>query len=478
MRIVLLLFIGPLLWGGCSETRNDSSGVGSFSEQQFVSVDSICQAFMDRGNTVGMSIGLSHNGKTVFSKGYGLANITSQKPATDSTIYAIASVSKFVTAIATMKMIEEGRLALTDKVVDHLEDFPHQEHMDEITIEHLLRHQSGLVDHEDWFDSIYINEKRVFTNQELYTFLNRPLFFRPGTNYTYSNSGYAILSSILESIEQKSFHQIIKEKIGKPLAIHSLGMWPENWQDEHATMGYELVNGEVDTSLHMMTKSMKGDGGLSSSVVDLLQLMDHLAEGSIVSDSVLSVMLTPTPIFNILVDYGLGVKFGRYAEQFTFGHSGGYKGTTWAMVMHYPESGFTFAAAMNTNYSPDEIMDLRHMIMPVVLNAEPPTLDDDARVVHIEKYVGQYSAFNRWGTGNPPTRVASSKDGKLFWQNPFSDNPARPLFQINDSIFTWAAYPYDQLRFHHVDGEVVACSEYYDGMFGMVRIKNDTLQSN
>ena len=471
MRIAQLLILAIIIFHSCKNSEERKTG-DKTPLDKLAKIDSICQAFIDKGNTIGMSIGLSHNGNIIFSKGYGLANIESGIAATDSTIYPIASISKFITAITALKIVDEGKLSLSDKISDHIEEFPSQEYMDEITIEHLLRHQSGLVDHEDWFDSIYINERRIFTNEELYEFLDQPLFFQPGSQYSYSNSGYSILSTILENIEQKPFHQLVTEKISKPFQLQSLGMWPEKWDDKNAALGYELVDDKVDTSFHMMTEGMKGDGGLSASVIDLLKLMDNLAQGTIIPESSFEYMLTPTPIGNISIDYGLGVKFGNFGNQKTFGHSGGYKGTGWAMLSHYPESGYTFAATINTNYSPEEVWTLRHLIMPIVLEIKPPILDS-AKVHNIEKYVGKYSAFNRWGYGNPSVRIVSEKEGRLFWDNPDTKTPAAQLYPLSDSTFTFEPYPYDIFRFHHVNGEVVACSQYADGFFTNIRMKND-----
>ncbi|MEZ4964465.1 MAG: serine hydrolase domain-containing protein [Saprospiraceae bacterium] len=151
-------------------------------------MDSICKSFIEKGNTVGLSIGISRYGRTLFAKGYGLANIKSNKAATDSTIYPVASISKFMTAIVAMKMVEEGKISLSDRIVDHIKEFPRREYMDEITIEHLLRHQSGLADHEDWMDSIYINERRVMTDQSCIVWTSRCF---SGRAASYSNSGYA-----------------------------------------------------------------------------------------------------------------------------------------------------------------------------------------------------------------------------------------------------------------------------------------------
>lgn len=443
------------------------------SQKQLIKIDSICQSFIAKGNTVGFSVGLAHNGKVIFSEGYGLANIVTKKQATDSTIYPIASISKLVTAIATLKMVEEGKLSLDDKVVDHIKNFPQQDFMDEITIEHLLRHQSGLVDYEDWYDDIFINQKREYTDKEFYRFLNQPLFFRPGTHYSYSNSGYAILSKILEKVSQSSFHQMIREKIGKPLRLHSVGIWHKQWNDKNASIGYELVDQKIDTSFHMMTKGMKGDGGLSASVLELLKIADALTDGSLISQSSLEQMLSPTPIGKFHIDSGLGTKSGTFRGHKTYGHSGGYKGTLWSNLTHYPESGITFASMMNTNFSPDEIMMLRHLIMPVVFNIKAPNLKEKA-IANIEKFTGEYESLNRWGKEKASKRNVSIRDGALIWDNPDTETPGIQLYPVDENRFSWKPYPYDEFKFHEVDGEIMAVSEYYDGSFGMLRMKQKT----
>lgn len=473
-KSLILLLAGVYLLGllACRSESEEPTTSYELTEQQRIAIDSICRSFLAKGNTVGFSLGLAHHGQVLFAQGYGLANIEGQKPATENTIYPIASISKFITGITTLRLVEDGRLSLEDKVVDLLEGFPQQQYMEEITVEHLLRHQSGLVDHEDWFDSLYIHEKRVFTTTEFYDFLDRPLFFRPGSQYSYSNSGYALLSAILEKTTQKSFHELIVAEIGSPLGLRSLGMWPEQWQRPEASLGYELNTGGLDTSFHMMTQGMKGDGGLSASVADLLKIGTALADGTLLPASALERMLSPTPIGPIAIDYGLGVKSGNYHGQPCWGHSGGYKGTGWALLAHYPESGITFAAAMNTNYSPEEMWMLRHLIMPVVLQIDRPSYEARA-VDRPERFAGEYAAIDRWGGKEPSTRVATAQEGGLFWDNPDTDTPPAPLFQTGENTFSWQAFPFDEFRFHEVDGKIVACSEYYDGLFGMVRMKQE-----
>lgn len=466
-----LIFLFCILLFTCKSNEKKKQTHSVLTAYQISKIDSVCKSFIAKGNTVGFSIAIGHKGIPIFSKGYGYANKESKKLATDSTEYALASISKFITAVATLRMVEAGKLSLNDLVANYFDDFPNQEFMNEITVEHLLRHQSGIVDHEDWFDSIYINEKRVFKREEFHKFIDQPLFFRPGTNYSYSNSGYSILSHILEKISGQPYHEFIQEEIGSPLNSTSIGMWPSNWNRTNAAMGYELNESRIDTSFHMMTKGMKGDGGLSASVLDLIKLSKGLEDRTLISNESFDKLTSQTSIGDIKIDYGMGTRWGQYAGQKVYGHSGGYKGTGWSMLSHYPESGFTFAAAMNTNFSPEEIWMLRHLIMPIVLNVKPPKIQ--ARSLgNIESYVGEYASLNRWNATSPPsTRVVTDKNGQLLWDNPETATPGTILYPLDKDVFTWEAYPFDTFKFHMVDGKAAAVSQYLDGSFINVRIR-------
>ena len=130
---------------------------------------------------------------------------------------------------------------------------------------------------------------------------------------------------------------------------------------------------------------------------------------------------------------------------------------------------------MNTSYSPEEVWSLRHEVMPIVLNIRPPEVDSAATIENAERFVGSYAAINRWGTGAPSARTVTAEAGKLIWDNPVTEAPGARLFQLNDSTFTWTPYPYDMFIFHKVGGKITAVSEYADGFFVNIRLKNDTV---
>ena len=117
MNSSLFIFVLLLLiLHSCQSSEQERPVTSTLSDDQIAKIDSICQSFKAKGNTVGFSVGIAHEGEILYSKGYGLANKDSDKQATEHTIYPIASVSKFVTAILTMKMVDAGMLSLEDKV--------------------------------------------------------------------------------------------------------------------------------------------------------------------------------------------------------------------------------------------------------------------------------------------------------------------------------------------------------------------------
>ena len=140
----------------------------------------------------------------------------------------------------------------------------------------------------------------------------------------------------------------------------------------------------------------------------------------------------------------------------------GYSGTGWAIVSHYPESQFAFAAAINTNFYPEEARTLRHKIMPVLLNIDWPEMDTSS-IADIEIYPGKYAAVNRFRETNPSIRILSEENGMLVWDDPNTAIPGAWIFPLDDHTFTWEAYPFDEFKFHLADGKVITCSEYNDG---------------
>src|SRR6185295_2755661 len=171
------------------------------------SIDAFIFNQMKQQGIVGLSIGIVKNGKVIKGKGYGQANIELDIPASEKTVYKIASISKQFIAVAIMKLVQEGKLKVSDPVTKFIKGAPAK--WNSITIRHLLNHTSGLPldppgfdGMKDQADSIYI--KTAFTDS---------LAFPTCSKYEYSNFGYFILADIIRIISHLSFSEYMKKYV-------------------------------------------------------------------------------------------------------------------------------------------------------------------------------------------------------------------------------------------------------------------------
>ena len=162
---------------------------------------------MKKQGIVGLSIGIVKNGKVIKAKGYGQANIELDIPASEKTVYKIASISKQFIAVGIMKLVQEGKLKVSDPITKFIKDAPAK--WNSITIRHLLNHTSGLPVEPPGFDgmkelpdSMYI--KAAFADN---------LAFTPGSKFEYSNFGYFILADIIRVTSHLSFSEYMKKYI-------------------------------------------------------------------------------------------------------------------------------------------------------------------------------------------------------------------------------------------------------------------------
>ena len=152
-----------------------------------------------------LSIGLAQGDTILCAKGFGLANVELNVPATADTVYRIGSITKEFTAAAILLLVDDGKINLDDPLTRFLPEYPPQER--EITIRHLLQHTSGVKD----FTRLpaYRKELRIDASQDqvLHRFQHLPLDFEPGEQHRYSNSGYFLLGVVIEKASGKSFSE-------------------------------------------------------------------------------------------------------------------------------------------------------------------------------------------------------------------------------------------------------------------------------
>ena len=229
-------------------------------------IDSLFASYNSK--TPGVAVAVLKDGKIIFKKGYGMANLDHNIPVTPKTVFNIASVSKQFTAFAIYLLKEEGKISLEDRVKKYMPELP--AHADSIKIKHLLAHTSGLRDQWALLSLAGWQMEDVITTPQILTLLARQqnLNFKPGTSFNYCNTGYTLLAEIVQQVTGKTFAVYAKEKIFQPLGMNSTQVL-----DNHETIvsnqavSYEKRN---DTYFHKpLNVSNAGPSNVLTTVEDL-----------------------------------------------------------------------------------------------------------------------------------------------------------------------------------------------------------------
>lgn len=231
-------------------------------------LDARIEAEMSENHIPGVLVGVASRGRLVHVRAYGLANVELRVPVTDSTVFEIGSISKQFVAAAVMLLVQDGRLALDDPIHDYLADLPSE--WLGVTIRQLLTHTSGIPDYEEI--QTYEAYRFRFTPEEIIRVAHsRPMDFPPGAGWYYSNTGYFLLSLIVERVEGHPLGEVLETRIFEPFGMGQTRLAdPERiiphraagyWVDR---MGMTLMNRDPT-----QTSSTLGAGGIVSSVRDM-----------------------------------------------------------------------------------------------------------------------------------------------------------------------------------------------------------------
>ena len=263
------------------------------------------------------------NGNVLYSKGdsilfkgnYGYRQIDKQTPLNDSTIFELASCSKQFTALAIVQLVEKSLISYQTKVDEIIEGFPYQN----ITIEHLLRHQSGLPDYMVLMYKRKVWKRRnIATNQDVINAFKKfkpKKKFEPGTQYEYSNTGYLLLASIVEEVSKKSYEEYMAEYVFEPAQMTHSKIYRRRYRPEdvqNLSEGY--VYNKLKKTFQKVDLSKKhsyvywldgivGDGMVHSTILDLEKWKQAIRYNTLISEESKAKMFS---VDSVSVDYGYG----------------------------------------------------------------------------------------------------------------------------------------------------------------------------
>jgi CubicO group peptidase (beta-lactamase class C family) len=263
------------------------------------------QLFHDyTGAVPGASAILLQDGVALVDAAFGLADLERSTPATSTTNYRLASVSKQFTAMAILLLVADRRLALDDSPARFFDDAPPS--WRQITIQQLLAHTAGLLDYEDLILPDAISQVREHDVLHLVR-THAGGYHAPGTTFRYSNTGYCLLALIVEQVAGQSFATFLRERIFAPLEMTDTIAYEAGISEvARRAYGYSRLDQGWTRTDQSLTSATLGDGGIYSSVVDLARWDAALATGRLLPEPLLARMFSPHAITPDGAAYGLG----------------------------------------------------------------------------------------------------------------------------------------------------------------------------
>ena len=351
--------------------------------------DKAIPGLMTKWNIPGGAVALSRNGKLLLAKGYGYADIENREQVQPDSLFRIASLSKPITAVAVLKLVEDGHLNLDDRVFDILDQFEPpggtiaDPRIREVTVRQLLLHSGGW-DRERSFDPMFRLgqiereldiDKPVSCSDVIRYMLARSLDFEPGTDYVYSNFGYCILGRVIEAKTGLSYEEYVKNAVLNPVGITGMriggALLNERSEGEVRYYGYtgqSLADSVIPGTPQRVPweyggfslQTMDSHGGWLASTMDLLRLvtaLDESREPLILRSETVDTM-TARPDIDRWRDspsyYAMGWEVRPVNDDANWWHTGSLPGTGTLLVRTY--HGMAWAALFNSRPHDSEQM--------------------------------------------------------------------------------------------------------------------------
>jgi len=364
---------------------------------ELVAFDAWTRAFLAEHKIPGASLAIARDGQLVYSRGFGFADRDVKTPVEPEALFRIASVSKPITGVAIMKLVQDEKLKLEDKVLDFIPNEPHFEEGDkfderwkQITVVECLSHTGGW-DRDKSYDPMFqairmakslkidlpILPEHIIRYQ-----LGQPLDFDPLTRYAYSNFGYSILGRVIEKLTGQPYEKYVQEAVFQPLGIDRprIGGSLENQRAEGEVKYYDVNNakglattgpgaGTEQVPISYGTwrqETLDAHGGWIASAVDLVKFAaafdqtdgGRKTRGGLLKAATARLMFSPQAAINrpeggggASSFYGLGWMLKNENDLLVARH-GGALACTAASLMHFPD-GINLAVLTNLGQSPD-----------------------------------------------------------------------------------------------------------------------------
>ena len=323
----------------CVVTHNSAT----FGQNQSIDreLDHFVAKWMAGTRVPGLAVGVSVRGRVVVSKGYGVSNIELGSAVNPKTVFNIASITKTFTALAAMKLAEQGRLSLDDPISKYLDTVPLA--WRPVTVRQLLSNTSGIKS----FTTLTENDKRCNEQQDTRTYRRGdaikeveclPLEFAPGEKWQYADTGFYMIGMIIEKISGRDYESFLREYVLLPLAMRDTALVDYSEIVPHRADGYSWRNEKIVNAGRFEIDEF-ANGGLRSTLEDMLRFEQAFLTEKILKKSSINGMLENARLNNgeIVSNYGLGLGLTPFYGQRRFGHTGGGGLGFVSAFTHFPD---------------------------------------------------------------------------------------------------------------------------------------------
>lgn len=360
---------------GCSSSQTTPS---VYVSQR---LDQIVQYHVKHDHFMGAVL-VQHGDHALLNKGYGFANLEWKIPNTPATEFALASNTKQFTAVLILRLGEQGKLAVSEKLAKYVPEIPAG--WNAVTIQELLNHTSGIPDiSEDPHFDAFAMESHTLKDQ--LDFLRaQPLDFPPGTKFAYSNSNYFLLAMVAEAAAKQRFAASLQQLVLTPAGLKHTYFDTDALIIPQRAQGYEFNEGEWQRTRYWSMSIGVGIGNLVSTPGDM-QRWDHaLFHGGLLRPESLRAMTTPG-----ISTYGDGVFAGKFNGEEFVGHAGLVQGFT-SSIDYLPNRDITVVVLCNSERIPSLI---RAQLLDVV-QGRPVYLPNEVPppAPELSRFTGTYSA--------------------------------------------------------------------------------------
>jgi CubicO group peptidase (beta-lactamase class C family) len=394
-------------------------------------VDSLARAFVadtQRGSP-GVSIAVVRGSDTLVMKGWGMADLENDVPATAQTVYRIGSITKQFTSSAVMQLVQDGKVKLDDSIGTYLPNLPAAWRA--ATVREYLNHTSGVPSYTDVGQRWVRRWGEPMTPDTIVAITaNDTLWFKPGTSWRYDNTGYVVLGMLIEKVTGHPWATELENRFFKPLGMASTENCLQAPLIRHRSQGYQPTKDGWQNAQYLEMTQPYAAGALCSTVGDLAKWDRALGTGRVVSSESYAQMTTPTgAAAKGRLKYGFGLSRDTLAGQPVIRHSGGINGfisdNAW-----FPEQQMSVTVLTNsgTARANDLLNQAARATLGVPLVRGPQRVNMTAAM--LERYAGTY-AMVLGGQSRDFTFYV--KDGQLMSQ--MQGQEAVPVIPYGNNTF-------------------------------------------